>query len=287
MLNRTFAVICVVSILIAGSFVIYAEETDVNISKSEDNTTTFSRSTLVTSSGITFDLTDIEVYIEDFDGINIETSQGMIDYIYEVGVYNSRTRDEQITIFGKSLTPDELALIIQHPLYAKRAYDCSQTAISTASMLYPDCHSDGELGNAFQHAYWLMLLYYDTTPSFAIDFVVAHENYDGNPILHKTMDLFNDYAAYYFCIGTIGTDFTEATLAFYTKDLMDDGELKYIVFDYEYISRIVYNSITETTQTYYSTADLYAYTNSNTPYNIPEPIYEVFPAGSSGPIIKP
>ena len=112
-----------------------------------------------------------------------------------------KKRDTQYTIFGKTLTEDEIFLLISHPTYAQNAYDCTQEAITKTRELYPDECQDGARENAFQHAYWVILMYYDTSPSFAIEFAVAHENYDGNPELHKTMDLYNDYAAYNFCVS--------------------------------------------------------------------------------------
>ncbi len=200
-----------------------------------------------------------------------------------------RTRDQQISIFGKTLTEDELALIIRHPIYAKTAYECSQTAVSRASKRYVGNHGDGEYGNAFQHAYWVMLMYYNTSPSFSISFATAHENYDGNPELHKTMDMYNNTEAFSYCVRLDSDDagYSDYEIEELAVNLMKIGALQYIIFDYEYVYYSVYYMATGITKEYTKTADLYAYTNSGVPYNIPEPVYEVIPATPDGPVVRP
>lgn len=232
-----------------------------------------------TSSGENFQLTDFNIYIEDFSDVEFTESQEVIDYIYEVGTQRKRTRDVQYTIFGKSLTEDELSLIIAHPLSATIAYNCSEDAVSTTSYYYPNSCGDGELGNAFQHAYWVMLMYYNISPSFAINFAIAHENYDDNPTIHKDMDLFNDNVAYNYCNNLDSSvNYSDAVLAVHALQMMEDGMLEYIIFNYEYISLSVYYKASHKTINYTSTLDLYAYTNSTTPYNIPETEYRVITA---------
>ena len=60
-------------------------------------------------------------------------------------------------------------------------------------------------------------------------------------------------------------------------ELLDDGEMIYIVKGYTYPKTYVYNSFTGVTTTAYATGNFYAYTNSTVPFNVPDPEYIVFP----------
>lgn len=273
--TKTIALFLTLCMILSFSFVANASNNEYQI--------------FLTSNGESYTLKDFDIYIEDFADTNFETPQEVIDYIYNIGSVRLKTRDTQYSIFGKSLTEDELTLLIQHPIHAATAYNCSQTAVSTAASLYSDCHSDGDLGNAFQHAYWVMLMYYNTSPTFAIDFAVAHENYDGNPTLHKTMDLHNNYAAYDYCVGLNNddTNYSDDVITDFALYLMETGVLEYIIFDYEYVYHSIYYMATGRTKEFTRTADLYAYTNSTIPYNIPPTTYEVIPVTPDGPILRP
>ena len=235
--------------------------------------------TVVTSTGIEYNLSDFEIYFEDFDNTNFSTSQQVIDYIYEVGFARSRTRDSLHEIYGYTLTEDELELLILNPEAVIPANQCRILAISTTNENYPNEHQDGQRGNAFQHAYWVILMYYNISPTFAIDFAVAHENYDSNPELHKTMDLYNDFVAYNFCVNSNITagNYTTENLISFAQQLVTNGSLEYIILNYRYLHSIVTYRDTMRTVENYAIGDFYAYTNSNTPYNVPAPQRIILP----------
>ena len=89
-------------------------------------------------------------------------------------------------VLGEKLTADELVLLITNFWSIPDVIRCRNVVIETTTNNYPTSSGDGMMGNAFQHAYWTMLMYYNISPSFSIDFAVAHEAYDGNSPLHKT-----------------------------------------------------------------------------------------------------
>ena len=176
--------------------------TTMFVSASDDE----QQQTYTTSDGITYSLSDFDIYIEDFAEFEFDSSQEVIDHIYLIGLSRIRNRnwgtDAIEALFGVSLTERQLELLILNPLKRGAMRDAWQRAIDTSALLYPNNNGDGELGNAFRHGYWVTLMYFNATPQLAIDFAVAHEDRENNPELHKTMDLFNDYAAYNYCSRT-------------------------------------------------------------------------------------
>lgn len=245
--------------------------------------------TFVTSDNISFSLDEFDIYMEDFEDVEFKTSQEVIDYIYKVGKTRQKTRDAQYEILGQKLTEDEIALLVEYPEFINPAKECSEKAIAKAREVYPNQNGDGRIGNAFQHAYWVILMYYYTSPSFSIAFALAHENYDGNPELHSMMDRYNDYAAYNYCTSNIrpGTHYIDANLKSFASDMMQRGLLEYVIFDYEYVARIRYYEATGKTVEIKATGNFYAYTNTDIPHNVPAPVYEVVPALPGQPGLKP
>ncbi len=237
-----------------------------------------------TSSGDSFYLNDIVIYYSDLNH-EFNTSQEFIDYIYITGYNRVCEISEKYDIFGHNLTAAELELCIAHPIYALKTKELSDKALSVTKEKFPNACGDGELGNAFQHAYWTTLLYYNTEPEFAIKFVEAHEDYDSNPELHKYMDLYNNKKAYDNC--NIYDFMSDDDMLNSCLELVCKGKLIYIIFNYEYVSRSVYYVATNTTVETKAYADLYAYTNSNIPYNVPQTVYSTVSKVPGGATVRP
>ena len=230
-----------------------------------------------TSTGITFSLDEVIIYWDDLENLDFDTSQEMIDFIYRIGKNRPSIASEHIDLFGTLLTEAEIELIIIYPLFAPILYLNNKMAVAKTEELYnSEERKDGKIGNAFQHAYWVILMNYWCTPYIAISFAVAHEEYDGNPTIHKTMDLYNDYAAYDYC-QTLGTYVDMLTLDEYAQYLVTSGQLEYIIENYRYVYKITTYLDTGRTLIQYRNRDFYAKTNSIEPYGVPEPIIEEIP----------
>lgn len=235
-----------------------------------------------TSTGITFSLDEVVIYWSDLEEFDFYTSQAIIDSIYRLGMNRPSIASDRFEVFDIPLTVSEIQHIIEYSILGYNCLDLldiRSEAISKAAELYPTNHSDGDLGNAFQHAYWVILIYYQFLPSAAIDFPVAHEEYDSNPILHKTMDLFNDYVAYDYCesLNNYGDSISETTMVEYASYLVSSGQLDYIIEDYRYVYKITTYLDTGRTLVQYRIGDYYAKTNSTEPYNVPGTIIEEIP----------
>ena len=215
------------------------------------------KDTFKTSDGIEFSTNDLVIYYSDFENIKFDSEQDYIDYIYNVG-YNrvqSVTYDDysQISIFGHKLTVDEINLFKNNASKIPVIISCKDKAISKTQELYDDT-SDDTKTNAFQHAYWVMLMYFNVGHSFAIEEAYAHENYVVNEEKSKGMDIYNDDVAYNAC-SSINYTFDD-TLAIDAKSLQTSGELIYIKRDYKYISqKIIYSNVLVVLK--YFTGDFY------------------------------
>ena len=101
--------------------------------------------------------------------------------------------------------------------------------------------------------------------------------------------MYNDYAAYDYCVAlnSDNANYTDAQLIEFVQEMLADGDLIYVIFDYEYVSHSIYYMATGRTVEITRVVDLYAYTNSTVPFNIPETIYEVVPASPGGPTLRP
>ena len=242
-----------------------------------------------TSSGISFSLSDFDIYLEDFENQTFDSSQEVVDFVYEVGDIRLNVRSDHQNIFDYKLTVLEIALLVTHFLYIPYVFLARSTTLSVTQSIYPDSCSDGQIGNAFQHAYWTMLLCKYTSSAFAIAFVTAHEEYDNNDDLNKNMDLHNNNKAYdYYLSNNISSNtYTEGQLANIVLSLMSDGELIYVIFNYRYLSRIVYYEATGLMIRNYSNGNFYSYTNSTEPFNVPPPLKVIVSKDSDGPIITP
>ena len=239
----------------------------------------------ITTHNIRYGADDLTLYYSDFAEKEFETEQEMIDYAYDVGYQrkdNKQNEKYQITN-DVALTKTEIKLILKHPIYSTIAYYCKKEVENKMNELFPNSsHADGSKENAFCHAYWTMLLYYKTSPDYALDLVYAHEDYDSNPQIHKNMDLYNDDAAYAYC-EEVGENlrWESGDLAF---DLYNSGKLIYIIFNYTYESKCTYYQKNNKLVSEYKTGDFYAYTNSSIPYNVPKREY-VIVGNPNGPSI--
>lgn len=239
-----------------------------------------------TSDGYTFTVDQLNLCWGDIKDIPENASQqDVIDTFYRKGFtsieicsseYDEDDYSEDSQEYEtQTLTDQELLLLLMNVDFINPTWQAKETAINWAATYYPGENMDGQKGNAFQHAFWVMSMYYKTSPTFALNFAEAHESMPNNPILHKTMDLTNNQAAYDFCVSLNNedADLTYEQIKNYAIDLVNSGSLIYIIQNYEYPAVIYVDRLTglETGRTM-ATADLYAYTNSTTPFNIPDPI---------------
>jgi len=230
-------------------------------------------------------LADVEIANEIADGddnLFVQTLTQIGYDNYESG--SSSEVEEGYEIFGFTLTADEVNLMLDYPYAVPGWLIASKTAVSKTQTLYSDA-SDGSIANSFQHAYWNVLMVKLIGYGLAEAYANAHENYEGNPLIHKTMDLYNNQKGRDFADNISGIFWkSNDTLATMTQTLVTDGELKYILFDYEYVSAYIY--FNKQIDTVYSTADLLAYTDSIYPIYTPD--YEIIDMRTNpGPIIVP
>lgn len=106
----------------------------------------------------------------------------------------------------------------------------------------------------------------------AENFATAHENYDDNPISHKTMDLINNLVARNFA-STLNNinQISDSNLSSLTyEELILEGLTVYLL-EYSYLRYI--HIFPNRTQYIYQTDELLTYTNKIIPISIPN--YEV------------
>lgn len=230
-----------------------------------------------TTTNMKYDEDDVEVYLEDFENKSFNTQQEIIDYVYDVG----HDRDGRYKIFSYKLTASEIVLFINYFRYIRKLVFAEAKAKSTTRELFGTT-SDGKPANAFCHAYWTMLISDSCGADIAYQFVVAHEDYEGNPELDKKMDLYNDYVAYEYCKEHGDTNsWNNARSA---MSLYDNGSLKYIIRNYKYLSKIITNTKLNTVSYEYKTGDFLAYTTTNKPLDVPA--YTIAVVGNGPSIIS-
>lgn len=222
-----------------------------------------------TSSNIEFDANEVVVYMSDFENIEFKTEQEFIDYIYLIGYNRVESVDSsnysQYTVFGHKLTADEILYFGTHISEISAIAYYSEMAVSKTYQIYGTTADDSK-ANSFQHAYWVMLLYFDVSKECAKKEPYAHEQYKENDEMSKYMDLYNDNAAYDACSSV--TDVSDKLLAEQAKSLQENGKLIYIKRDYTYVStKTIYSNGKVVLE--YTTKDFYCYSNSNTPYGVP------------------
>lgn len=259
-----------------------------SITVSADTITDFP-STYEPSTGGSYSPDDYTIYLEDFEGQEFNSSQEVIDFVYYVGETRINSRSTQDYYYGYTLTSDEIELFIEYFYYIGIVVLSKTSAEEKTAQLYPNNHSDGQLGNAFQHAYWTMYLCRHTSPSFALEFVTAHENYPDNPLVHKYMDLHNNETSYYHYVNNnlASQNYSNDELASVVQTKMENGDYIYIVFNYPYISHSIYYVATGQTVNTTSYGDFHAYTNSTVPFEVPETVYEVVPVRPGDLVVKP
>lgn len=165
--------------------------------------------------------------------------------------------------------------------YISIGFENSQQAKKKTLNVY-GYNNDDSIANAFQHAYWVMLMYFHTSPEFSIKEAYAHEEYDENNDKSKYMDLYNDDRANEKA-STI-TYTTDDDFVNYAKELVDSGKLIYIKRNYKYVKEKIYHTTTGKVEIKYDYDDFYCYTNSNNPYGVFDPVitrvrYEIMEEG--------
>jgi hypothetical protein len=117
-------------------------------------------------------------------------------------------------------------------------------------------------------------------------FATAHEERPDNPWIHKHMDLHNNEKDRELAqtISWIVTK-SDSTLATMTQELVENGDLKYILLEYEYIHTYIYydNGVIVPVYAY---GDFHSYTDGATPIYLPE-IQIDDRRSKPGPIIMP
>jgi len=227
-----------------------------------------------TTTNMKYDDGEVDVYLEDFKDKSFDTQQEIIDYVYDVGY----DRQKQYDIFSYKLTSSEIVLFINYFYYIKQLVFAQAKARNMTQELFGTT-SDGTPANAFCHAYWTMLISDFAGADVAYEFVLAHEDYDSNPKLEKRMDLYNDKVAYEYCKEHGNTNSWESTES--AMSLYNNASLKYIIRNYEYLSKIVTNTKLNKVTYVYETGDFLAYTTTDYPLDVPSYTIEVIGNGPS------
>lgn len=227
-----------------------------------------------TTTNMKYDDGEVDVYLEDFKGKSFYNEQEIIDYIYDVGY----DRQDQYDIFSYKLTSSEVHLYIKYFYYIGDMYFAQRQAKNKTKEIFGTT-LDGTPANAFCHAYWTMLISDFAGADVAYKFVLAHEDYDSNPELEKRMDLYNDKVAYEYCKEHGNTNSWNSTLS--AMLLYNNASLKYIIRDYEYLSKIVTNTKLNKVTYMYKTGDFLAYTTTDSPLDVPSYTIEVIGNGPS------
>lgn len=241
------------------------------------NTVTFASDSnlYLTSEGLSFSLDDVLMYDSDFYDKDFKSESEVIDFIYQTGYnrtsaiydYNYDGNDSRVDVYGTKLTNAEIELFIKHFYYIFELKDIKSKAISKTKELYGYTEEDS-IANAFQHAYWIALMYFHLSPSFAIKEGYAHEEFDENDPMSKHMDLYNDDVSYNEC-STINYS-NDDSLALTIKEVVSNGKCIYIKRNYSYPVKKIYYLSSGRIDTIYAVGDFYCYTNSNTPYGLPK-----------------
>ena len=281
-MKKLFALLLAMSIFVSCSIFVSADD------PSEDDLHNYDR-----TDGTTFSLEDCTVYVSDLEDASFSNSQQVIDFIYNVG-YNRAPVDlggDRLEILGFKLTLTEMSLVINNPQHATILYSVYIKTKEAVISYYPNDEDidDGCIGNAFQHAYWTFLLCKYSTLSFALDFVLAHEMYDTNDSFHRNMDEFNDRAAHNYFYENYASMMSKSDneLASSAYRMVLRGELKYIIFDYEYIYASYYYEATGKTVNYTRIGNFYSYTDEPVPLDVPAPLEYTVPAAPGQPGLRP
>lgn len=267
-------IIILVAIVFTMGFATYGE--DVNASSETYNTELMLLS-----------ITDVEIANDIANGNEVL----FVDTLSQIGYdnYNSGSSSEvsgMYDYFGYQLTSDEIALLLLYPTAAPFWVATSIKALSTTPTLYPGESGDGHLGNSFQHAYWNVLMVKYIGANLAEAFATAHEERPNNLWIHKHMDLHNNEKGREFAQTISWIAFkSDDTLATMTQGLVENGDLKYILFDYEYIHTFIYYDGGVIVPVY-AEGDFHAYTDGATPIYLPE-IQIDDRRSKPGPIIMP
>lgn len=227
----------------------------------------------LTSEGISYSLDEVIVYDTDLYDKDFKSEADIIDYIYLVGYNRTSTAydygtdgDSRIDIKGTKLTNAELILFIKNPRFATQMFSIKSQAISKTIELY-GYNAEDSIANGFQHAYWIALMYFKLSPSFAIQEGYAHEEYDENDPMSKHMDLYNDNVSYESC-SSISYNKDDDKLALALRELVTNGNFIYIKRNYSYPVKRIYYLSSGRVDTIYAVGDFYCYTNSNIPYGL-------------------
>jgi hypothetical protein len=231
---------------------------------------------------------DYELLLQILIQVGSDNHQNNTNVYYIDSPYenqSSSSEGKQYNIFGRILTSSEISLLFNYPFHILSWINSANIAISKTNELY-DTTADGSIANAFQHAYWNVLMVKAMGATIAEEFATAHEAYEGNPIIHKTMDLFNNQVGRNFAsyIDDLSNK-SDSWLADQTKaSLIDIGETMYILFDYEYL-RYIY-LFDDRTEYVHGIGDFLAWTIKTFPISVPN--YEVIDRRSNpGPIPLP
>jgi hypothetical protein len=123
------------------------------------------------------------------------------------------------------LTAAEQRFIASHPTLANKIKEDSFKARDEARVRFPDEASrNNGPGDAFRHCYWAALLTRDIGVNNALAFTEAHENFPGNPLDEKAMDLYNNTQG--ISIGNGRKRATDVQLADLCAQALTDGKLK-------------------------------------------------------------
>jgi hypothetical protein len=93
---------------------------------------------------------------------------------------------------GQKLSDDEKTFIDLFPAEAWIIYRNSRKAFNVTESIFPGSIQGNNAADAFRHAYWSALNVQDVGFKITMMYAYAHENWIGNPILSKTMDLYNN-----------------------------------------------------------------------------------------------
>jgi hypothetical protein len=125
-----------------------------------------------------------------------------------------------------TLSNEEEQWVKDHPPAAVQFFIYAEQAKSeTAARFSIADKEDGFRGNAFQHAFWNALMAGWGGEQLAAGMANAHENWVGNPAIHKNMDLNNNAAGRQIGLDHIGASAT--TLANYVMTALNNGQLQF------------------------------------------------------------
>ena len=230
-----------------------------------------------TSGGSSYSLDDFDIYMEDFEDVTVESEQDLIDYLYEIGMQRLNDVIEDFDTITK-LNTAELEVIIRYVLnmisenWNVDAISDSKFIADEYTLFYYNSNEDDDKCNAFRHGFWTMYLCQHASPAFALEFTTAHEDKEDNDEFSMNMDLHNNSVSYnYFNANLINNTYTDDELAQLVKDKIDNGDYIYLKKNYNYVTKITYLPSSSTPRYEYARGNFYVYTNSEIPYDLPEP----------------